>query len=144
MYQMSEQVALGTPHPDPCPDDGGRLLLCVTGAGLGYICENKYRTGCPGNAGAHENGMPLGRAHSREERVLCNICHDLFDPYWKDQRGKEAAVAKRSAMMNRMSEEMRRINMLGEDEEFHFAEANEPQLKAALRIIQTVIKKEFS
>ena len=144
MYALPTQVRLGTPHPDPCPDCGARLLLTITGAGLGYICESKPRTGCRGNAGAHENGTPMGRAHTRDERMLCNLCHDLFDPYWKDQRGVPAAVEKRTAMMKRMAEEMRDIGMLAGDEDFHFGDLREPQLKAALRIIQTVIKKEFS
>ncbi len=144
MYLSPERVRLGTPHPDLCPDCGARLLLSITGAGLGYICENKLRTGCRGNAGAHENGTPLGRAHTRDERMLCTLCHNLFDPYWKSQRGGPAGIEKRTAMMARMSEEMRKIGMLPWDQEFHFGDMNEAQLKAALYIIQTVIKKEFS
>ena len=141
-------VPIGTPHPDPCPDclEKGitaRLLLTVTPAGIGYICENKYRTGCQGNAGAHEEtGKPKGIAHTRDERMLCTICHDLFDPLWKQHRGSKA-IEVRTEMYKVMQEEMANAGMLAGDKEFHFASLTGPQLSFALRIIQTKIKRRF-
>lgn len=132
---QTELVPIGTAHPLPCPEDGGRLLLSLTQAGLGYICENKFRTGCHGNAGANADGTPMGIPGNEEVRTLRNLAHQLFDPIWQNALDKDKT---RREMIEFMRQEM---HIEGE---FHFSNLQEQELHTAIKIIQTTLKRRFS
>lgn len=135
---------LGTVHEYPCPDCGGRLILSLTAKGLGYICENKdTEMKCKGNAGAHDDGRPMGTPGTREVRVLRTQLHYLFDPLWKQHRGPRA-MQVREQMIAFMKNEFVQLEEIHEDEEFHFANLDERQLGIALKIVQTKLRRRFS
>jgi len=127
-------IPLGTPHPNPCPDCGKRLLLTKFGdKGCGYACEDRNRTGCRGNAGCHPNGKPLGKPIDQEGRHLRVILHSLIDPYWLNTR---AQVPKRNAIYEFFRKKMK-LSV------FHVSILTKDQLKWAIKIAQTDLRKEF-
>lgn len=135
---------MGSVHPDPCVECGGRLYLGTTRAGIGYICENLFTPmKCLGNAGANPDGSPMGTPATQNVRMLRTLIHYQLDPLWT-QYGGEKGRQKRRELYVFMSEKLAALGLLAGDEEFHLANLNEEQLKAALNIIKYEAPKVFS
>lgn len=53
------------------------------GNGYCYLCDN-----CGGSVGVHDikNKIPLGRFANKELKQLKMVCHQKFDPLWKNTK----------------------------------------------------------
>lgn len=68
-------------HPDPCPECGSPLILKKNKYGkLFYGCQKR----CKGNASAHWNGEPMGRAAKARIRTLRVLAHRIIEKYHPD------------------------------------------------------------
>lgn len=138
--EITEKVPLGTQLEKPCADCGGRLLLSLTEAGLGYICENRIRTGCMGNLGAYPDGSPMGIPGTGFERALRTTCHMLVDQLLlsyrdKDEKEKEAYEILRYEFVQE--------GRLDDGQEFHFGNLLEEDLRIAMKLIKTKLKRRL-
>lgn len=125
-------VPIRTPHEQPCPDCGSRLLLGIFHGRLQYRCET---TKCSGNAGADENGKPLGMPIDKWGRRKRWELHSLIDPYWNDPFGSYWENSEvRSLIYQYFGLYPKLVNERGD---FHIAYLNHEQLDFALEIAKT-------
>ena len=125
-------VSPRTPHPEPCPDCGGRLLLGVSHGRLQYRCE---KVNCSGNSGADESGKPLGTPIDKWGRRKRWELHSIIDPYWDDPFGSYWANSEVRSMIYQYFGLYQEL--VNGDEGFHIASLNHDQLDFALEVART-------
>jgi ssDNA-binding Zn-finger/Zn-ribbon topoisomerase 1 len=85
-------IEIGKPHPQPCGDCGGRLLLKTGPFGPYYGCENYPR--CHGSARAQGDGRPSGNPAHEDLRQKRIYAHAIFDHLWEaGYMGRNQAIA---------------------------------------------------
>jgi zinc-finger-containing domain len=120
------KFALGSIHPDPCPECGGKLIL-EYGRKYGpyYRCEDR---GCEGAAGAHRDGKPLGRAAPKAVRELRTRAHELV------------AILQQQKHWSRSELYAWMIKLFGTEERGHISNMFEPELRLLFREAQKELK----
>lgn len=136
------QYPIGTLHPSPCPECGGKLFLNVSRYGPYYMCENLYQYGCDGTAGAHATGEPLGIPGNKRIRQMRIVLHNQIDPLWQQYRG-ETVKQKRDEIYELLRSEFVRQGKLTDEQKFHVADLDEAGLQLASSITKNILKRRF-
>jgi len=125
-------IPLGTPHPDPCPQCGAELILRIFSYGPAYLCQ-RFPV-CTGAASAHNDGVPLGTAVSKEIREWRIRLHDYIDQFWQRRNDSHE---RRKAVYKAMAEAMN-------TDEFHIAYLSTmEEISEAFTIAQRVLPRYF-
>lgn len=79
-----------------CPECGGSMRLKHSKHGLFYGCE-RWREGCKGTHGAHEDGSPLGTPANAATKKARIQAHRIFDRLWKGEKDRRATMTRAQA-----------------------------------------------